>query len=152
MRAARGVFKVYGMFVTSNAYWLYSADNGIAVPYKAGGRLAAFKATGNAAPNTWKKPVHVDIACIYLLMGERGSECIGDIFESAEMQQELNKDTSDKEASLAAATLEFKYWKKCRLEDSLSLGGFLGSSFTPATRNVIQQTTAQALSCLGQLE
>jgi hypothetical protein len=147
MRIAKTVGGVYGMFVTSNAYSIYQVENGKVKNIQSGGRLAAFKATGNGDPNTWKRPVHADIGCIYLLMGEKGSEKIGEVFESSSMQKELNQNTS---AYSAAADLEYNYWSKVLAEDPKSLGGFLGTRFDPATRNCIQSTTAQMMSYLGK--
>jgi hypothetical protein len=135
----------YGLFAAKNGYTLYKVEKGETEQVSSGGRLQAFKVTGNGNPNTWKRAIHADIGAIYVTMGKIGEERIGDVFSSKKMQDELSKSVSDKGASLEIAKIEAAYWEKVKAEDATSIGGKLGSAFDPATRNAIQSTTAQAM-------
>ncbi len=144
VKAAAGLMTgTYGLFVAKNAYSMFKVEEGSVSQVAAGGRLHAFKVTGNGAPNTWAKPIHGVVGAIYLTMGEVGAEKIGEAFASDEMQRELSKSTTDIEASLTIAKIEHATWTKFKTENPLSLGGNLGASFSPATRHTIQQCIAQ---------
>ena len=145
--ASRAIPGVYGLYVTSNAYSMFKVDNGITTHMRAGGRLHAFSVTGNGSPNTWAQPVHVDIGLLYLGFGEFGAESIGNVFASKHMRALLARSTTDSEASRTLARLEHIYWKRCKCDNPLSLGGQIGSFVNPATRNAIQQCTAQVIGC-----
>lgn len=101
-------------------------------------RLGAFEATKGYPPGTVGAAVHVAIGTIYVGMGTYGEEKIGRIFNSPEAKA-LYDQPVDSPAGAKMAALEHQYWENVRKEDPYSMGGQLGSAFSPAARDWLQK-------------
>lgn len=116
---------------------LRDIDNGNMKP-DPNSRLGAYAATKGYDKGTVGHAVHNAIGTIYTSMGTVGEEEIGKVFNSDEAKALYNKPV-DGPAGLEIATMEHNYWKSMRSSNSKSVGGHLGSVFSPKVRDRLQR-------------
>ncbi len=101
-------------------------------------RLGAYAATRGYPPGSVGEAVHNAIGMIYITFGTYGEERIGRVFNSPEARALYNQPV-DSPAGRLMAEIELRYWQNVAAEDSWSPGGELGSAFSAAFRDWLQQ-------------
>jgi nucleoid-associated protein YgaU len=101
-------------------------------------RLGAYAATAGYRDGTVGAAVHNAIGTIYGTLGTVGEEEIGTVFNSPQARALYNKPV-DSDASRQMAELEYAYWSRISDQKPDSTGGKLGSMFSPAFRDFLQQ-------------
>jgi hypothetical protein len=100
-------------------------------------RLGAYQATAGNERGTTGRAAHNSIGGIYLLLGNFGQDRIGDVFNSSEARELYDQSLSNGSSRQLAET-EHGYWENQRRTQG-SAGGYMGSAFSPAARDMIQQ-------------
>jgi len=121
-------------------YDLQLVKEGILVPDPSS-RLGAYQATLGYKSGTVGYAANRNIARIYLLFGSSFEENIGTYF-NLPASKALFPEPINSPANRLLATGEYNYWKSIRDKNPWSVGGFLGSLFSPDTRTWIQKKSA----------
>lgn len=100
-------------------------------------RLGAYEATAGHERGTVGRGANNSIGAIYMLMGTYGQDRIGNVFHSEQAQQTLPHSVRSS-ANGELARTEFGYWQNQR-DTQGTEGGYMGSAFSPAIREGIQQ-------------
>lgn len=103
----------------------------------ASSRLGAYAATSGNERGTTGRAANNAIGGIYLALGTFGEDRIGDVFNSQPARQLFNQPLSNG-SSRRLAEMEYAYWRNQRDQNGTA-GGYLGSVFSPAARDTIQQ-------------
>lgn len=99
-------------------------------------RLGAYQATGGYREGTVGFAAHQAIGQIYDMAGTIGEDQIGTVFNS-DAARALYDQPVDSPASRQLAEMEYAYWAE--QNEQGTLGGWMGSSVPPATRDWLQQ-------------
>lgn len=100
-------------------------------------RLGAYAATSGNERGTTGRAANNAIGGIYLALGTFGEDRIGDVFNSQPARQLFSQPLSNGSSRRLAET-EYAYWRQQRDQHGTA-GGHLGSAFSPAVRDGIQQ-------------
>ncbi len=100
-------------------------------------RLGAFQATSGNERGTTGRAAHNAIGGIYLALGTFGQDQIGNVFNSSQARELFDQPLSNG-SRRRLAEVEHGYWDRQRRESGTS-GGYMGSAFSPAARDTIQQ-------------
>lgn len=115
---------------------LAMVESGAVTPDRSS-RLGAFRATAGNERGTTGRAAHNAIGGIYLALGTFGQDQIGNVFNSSQARELFDQPLSNG-SSRRLATVEHGYWDRQRRESGTS-GGYMGSAFSPAARDTIQQ-------------
>jgi hypothetical protein len=121
--------------IAGRALNLARVESGAATPDRSS-RLGAFRATGGNERGTTGRAAHNAIGGIYLAFGTFGEDRIGDVFNSNSARQLYNQPVTNG-SSRQLAEVEHSYWDRQRREAGTT-GGYMGSAFSPAVRDGIQ--------------